>query len=421
MGGDRLHRIATGLTPRGQGFLVAGATSLILGLAVGQTDLVRVAVFLLVAPLAALAVVGSTRLTISARRELAPARTVAGEPCRVTVSVANSSRLPCGRLFFEDRLPYQLGGSPRFCIEALAAGHSRSVSYTLRCESRGRYRIGPLSLRITDPFGLCQLRRLYRETHELLVLPSVQALPVISLSGEWSGEKQARPRFLAAAGQDDVTPRPYRRGDDVRRVHWRSTARLGELTVRREEQPWQPRAALLLDTRACAHEGEGVHSSFEYAITAFASIACHFEGRGFGVRATTDEATSLRDTAGLLDALAGLGQSKGRRLSPGLNALASRPGENVTIVITGRLFEDDLAALADCHPVAGQGIVVLLDTWTWREFDQRSALRASAAEQTTRLLRELGYSVLRAPRGTDLAAAWSQLRRPVRPVSGVVR
>ncbi len=95
---------------------------------------------------------------------------------------------------------------------------------------------------------------------------------------------------------EDVTVREYRRGDDLRRVHWRSSARVGELMVRREEQPWQSRATVFLDNRARSHRGQGLSSSLESAVTAAASVALHLSQRGFMVRLTTatgeHEATS---------------------------------------------------------------------------------------------------------------------------------
>ena len=61
--------------------------------------------------------------------------------------------------------------------------------------------------------------------------------------------------------------REYRRGDDLRRVHWRSSAHAGELMVRREEQPWQSRATLFVDNRKVAHRGTGAASSLEHAVS----------------------------------------------------------------------------------------------------------------------------------------------------------
>ncbi len=80
-------------------------------------------------------------------------------------------------------------------------------------------------------------------------------LPRAVVAGSWMGDGDGTTRAAAAAGEDDVIPRAYRDGDELRRVHWRSTARYGELMVRREEQRWRNRAMLLLDTRRGAHSG----------------------------------------------------------------------------------------------------------------------------------------------------------------------
>ena len=139
-------------------------------------------------------------------------------------------------------------------------------------------------------------------------------LPQIPLGGAWTGSGDNRPRAFAIGSAEDVTVREYRRGDDLRRVHWRSSARVGELMVRREEQPWQSRATVFLDNRLISHRGQGVASSLEAAVSAAASIAVHLSQRGFTVRLVTasgeDPSTAwhFRDaavnTAPLLEALA---------------------------------------------------------------------------------------------------------------------
>ena len=106
-----------------------------------------------------------------------------------------------------------------------------------------------MSVRVSDPFGLVELGRSFRSTATLTVTPRTVPLPPIPLGGAWTGSGDNRPRAFAIGSAEDVTVREYRRGDDLRRVHWRSSARVGELMVRREEQPWQSRATLFVDNR----------------------------------------------------------------------------------------------------------------------------------------------------------------------------
>ena len=142
------------------------------------------------------------------------------------------------------------------------------MAYTVRADVRGRYEVGPLVVRLTDPFGLCELTRSFPSMDQLTVIPQVVALPSVRLAGEYAGAGESRARSVAVHGEDDAATREYRHGDDLRRVHWRSTARVGELMVRREEQPWESRATVVLDTRATAHRGEGPTASFEWAVSA---------------------------------------------------------------------------------------------------------------------------------------------------------
>src|SRR5699024_10055647 len=153
---------------------------------------------------------------------------------------------------------------------------------------RGRYTVGPLSVRVSDPFGFIALKRSFTTTSEVIITPQVLPLRSQELSGEWSGTGERQPRAFTVGSAEDVTVREYRRGDDLRRVHWRSSAHAGELMVRREEQPWQSRATILLDTRRAAHVGSGAESSLEWCITAAASVSVHLARAGFAVRLVTD-------------------------------------------------------------------------------------------------------------------------------------
>src|SRR5207244_11657470 len=142
--------------------------------------------------------------------------------------------------------------------------------------------------RRTEPFGLCELIRSFTTVDKLTVIPQIHPLPMVRLVGEYAGTGDSRARSVAVHGEDDAATREYRNGDDLRRVHWRSTARVGELMVRREEQPWESRATVVLDTRTRAHRGEGPTASFEWAVSAIASIAVHLREGGYRLRLVTD-------------------------------------------------------------------------------------------------------------------------------------
>ena len=232
-----------GLTARGRCFAAAGLLVSCAAVAYGNRDVMRVGILLLALPVASGWVLTRSRYRLSSSRRVGATHVAAGEPVTVTLRLENVSRLPTGLLLVEDRVPYTLGIRPRFVLERVEPRGRREASYVVTADVRGRYPLGPLTLRLTDAFGMCELTRSFTHRDHLLVTPRVHALPAVALRGDWAGSGASRSRSLAAAGEDDAGTREYRHGDDLRRVHWRSTARLGELMVRREEQPWQSRAA----------------------------------------------------------------------------------------------------------------------------------------------------------------------------------
>ncbi|MFD0787871.1 DUF58 domain-containing protein, partial [Micromonospora azadirachtae] len=234
-------------------FLAAAVAAAVSAGILGEKDLLRVAVLLAVLPLLAAAYVGRSRYKLACNRSLDPHRAPVGASSRVVLRLQNMSRLPTGTLLLEDRLPYALGSRPRVVLERLGAHQASSVAYTVRADVRGRYEVGPLVVRLTDPFGLCELSRAFPSVDHLTVIPQVTPLPSVRLPGEYAGSGDSRARSVAVHGEDDAATREYRMGDDLRRVHWKSTARTGELMVRREEQPWESRATVVLDTRAYGH------------------------------------------------------------------------------------------------------------------------------------------------------------------------
>ena len=73
------------------------------------------------------------------------------------LSLTNEGRTPSGVLLLEDHLPYVLGTRPRFVLEGIGHGWRRHVTYQVRSDVRGRFDIGPMTVRVVDPFGLIEL------------------------------------------------------------------------------------------------------------------------------------------------------------------------------------------------------------------------------------------------------------------------
>ena len=412
-------------TTRGTSFLAAGLAAALAGLFLGERDLVSVGVLLVVLPLFSALAAGRARYRLACVRSITPPRIAAGQAAQVRVRLENVSRLPTGLLLAEDAVPYPLGTRPRYVLNGIERGGSRELSYPLRCDLRGKFVVGPLQIRMADAFGLVELGRSFSSCTTFVVTPKVVPLPRAVASGSWLGDGDGKARSAAAAGEDDVVPRPYRDGDELRRVHWRSTARYGELMVRREEQQRRSRVQLLLDTRGGAHSGSGPASSFEFAVSAAASIGTHLALEGLDGQLITDAGAlsapgAFEDV--LLNSLAVIKPSRGRDLGPGIAAL--RGGSGLIVAVAGRLSAGAARQLAASRRDAGPAIALLLavSSWSVQEPGQRVPAGVEAAagrgapgqglaetDQAAAILRAAGWRVARLHASTQLAAAWQQV------------
>jgi uncharacterized protein (DUF58 family) len=224
-----------------------------------------------------------------------------------------------------------------------------------------------MRIRIADVFGLVELTANFASQNTLTVTPKVVPLVSATVNGSWSSDGDGRTRMTAAVGDDDVIPRAYRNGDELRRVHWRSTARYGELMVRREEQRWQDRAVLILDSRRSAHTGSGPSSSFEFAVSAAASVGVHLARQGLAGHLLTDSgplAGSAMFEDVLLDALSVVNQSRNHDFAR-MNAALSTIEGGLLVLIAGRLSGDQAREIAAARREGRQGIALLLATSTW--------------------------------------------------------
>ena len=418
-----MRRVLRGLTRRGRWFLALGALTVAVAVAGGIADLLRVGVLLVALPVISLAIALRSRVRLAAGRTIEPRQTPVSTPATVRLVLQNLARIPTGVLLVEDTLPYALGNRPRFVLDHGWSRFRREVTYGVRADVRGRYVIGPLTIRLTDPFGLVELRRAFTETGTLIATPVVIPLPAVRLAGEWSGSGESRPRSIASAGEEDVTIRGYRHGDDMRRVHWRATAHHGDLMVRREEQPWQSRATLLLDNRSSGHAGHGQDSSLEWAVTATASIGVHLANRGYAIRLVTDEGGTV--SGAWHDPGAGPGEAE----APLLEALAVVESTNkasvgrwpdlmtggeaasgLLIAVLGRLRPEEAAVVASLRHGSTAALAIMIDAMSWTSITgpKREAETVRNAE-AAQILRRSGWGVVAAARGDAVPAVWDRL------------
>ncbi|OLR94700.1 DUF58 domain-containing protein [Actinokineospora bangkokensis] len=401
----------SGLTTRGRCLLAAGVAAALCSVVLNERDLLRVSVFVVALPLLVTALTSATRVGLQARRYIAPVRVPVGGRAEVVLAVRSTGRLPTVGLLVSDGVPYALGGKPRFLIERLPRHSGTQLQYTVRPMLRGIQALGPLKATISDPFGLAEYERELAGTSRLVVVPRV--FPLSSApggSGLGAGDDGSH-RLSAGQGEDDAVVRPYRQGDDLRKVHWRSTAKRDEMMVRVEESPWRGGTTVLLDHRAHGHRGGGADSSLEWAVSFAASVCVHLHRYGHQVRLVTETGTVLvSDTgdgghsdAAVLDALAALQPGHQREIS----CPADPGGGQELIAVLGSATPDELGRLLRFRSRGSRSLAVLLDTGAWSRGEQPGADPAAAAA----LLSGAGWGVTVATPDTPMNRVWANLGR----------
>jgi uncharacterized protein (DUF58 family) len=398
----------------------------ICGLLLGVVDLVRAGLFAAVIPLAAAAVVLRSRVRIANRRSVEPVRIEAGEAVTVTLSITNRAVLRTGALLLEDQLPDRLSGTARFVVPGLAGREVRTVSYRMPALRRGTYRVGPLRMRLTDPFHMVDVVRSFSATSEFVVTPAIDRLPSIEPPRSYDIGENAGSHSIGARGADDASTREWRTGDDLRKIHWRSTARTGVLMVRLEERPWQGRGTLLLDLRASAHltgvpiphgDDPREHDSLEWAVSAAASIGTHLLLAGRDVtliddQRGADERHQFDNAARLGEYLATVRPTGVTDLTHQAEVLRAAARESAVIAVVGALEPSSLRTLAEAHPRSSgiPAFALLLDVDSWRTDDEPSTTAASCGA-AARVLENAGWHVVIVRGGDGIADVWLRLLR----------
>jgi uncharacterized protein (DUF58 family) len=414
----------SGLTTRGRCLLAAGVAAALCSAVLNERDLLRVAAFVVALPLLSALLATTARLGLTARRHLRPARVPAGEDAEVVVEVQATGRVPSGGLLLEDTVPHTLGGHPRFVVERLPWTRPVRLGYRVHSTMRGVYRLGPLRGRVTDPFGLAEFDRELAGQTRIIVVPRIFPLSGLPGGSGTGGGEDGSVRLRSGQGEDDAVVRQYRQGDDLRRVHWRTTARRDELMVRVEERPWHGGTTVLLDRRAPAHRGHGAASSLEWSVSFAASVCLHLTHCGHVVRLVTEDGQQLAGDGGepelILDTLATLQSAHRRELS----CAADPAGGQELIAVLGAVSPQAAAELARVRAGRSRSLAVLLDVSRWTESNAEVlADRPADPVGGARLLRVAGWQVVVADPATPAADVWTRLCQlgtaTTRPTAGL--
>ncbi|MBO3753140.1 DUF58 domain-containing protein [Streptosporangiaceae bacterium NEAU-GS5] len=267
-----------------------------------------------------------------------------GNPAQAVVTVRNragrrSPSIGTVALAGDHEIPFALPS-----VDPLG---SRDISVSLPTDRRGAYVIGPTRIVRTDPLRLLLRQADYGGRGVLHVYPRMVAVSALATlpSDDEDGDASA---FAPRGGVTFKELRPYVPGEDWRLIHWKSSARQGELMVRQNVVFDRPPHVIVLDVGVEPYAGDG----FEDAVSVVASLCVAAARQGFPVEVRTSgghRAAAARgrggavDVAGVLRLLCGVRQSSAGDLSA---TVAAARGAAVTGIVTGQLSARDLHGLS---------------------------------------------------------------------------
>lgn len=396
------------LTDRGRWILALGGGIYLAAWAFGSETLYPIALGLVLAVAAAALWVRVLKRPMTLRRNLGRGDRLAGDDVPVQLELDADGLAPSGTLLLRERIA-RLGERET----PLVRRHGRLRGrYVLRRVPRGRYPIESSAIVIEDPFGLERVEVELPPSASILVYPRlVEVDRLFSESGARTPEGR-RLLLRRPSGFDLHSVREYAPGESLRRVHWPSTAKRGQLMVKELEDSPRDETAVLLDADAGSVVGEAPDSSFELAVRAAGSILKSHASRGRraallvnGARPTYQRVHSFdgewHRALEILAAVEPDGHSAVANVLADEAGAAARAVELtvVTAALSPRLVER-LAHRALAHHGAS---LVYVDGSSFAGVPADGALRPETSAQILRLERA-GVPVLILRRGDDLAA-----------------
>ena len=406
-----MPRNLTSLTAQGVALLVLGVGTCVAAWFLREPVVLWPGLCLALLPLASWLVLSRARPRLRLARTPRPAEVEAGTPLDVDVVVTQSGAAAPWPLTVTDFVPTSFGRPQSMRLSPPGAGRATGATYQCRPQRRGRFVLDALEFSTSEPLGLARHRTRPALRTEVLVTPRVFALE--TAEGVASGDvaEETSLPHLAFGGPDDVLVREYRPRDDVRRIHWPSTARTGTLMVRREEQEWDPIAWVLLDTRPVAAASEAAADDrFEYLVSLAASVGVTLLDHGFEVGLSTPDGATFASESRvhgtpsrdwlrhLVDARPTVGT-----MATAVSAVTPGPTGHLIVAVLGRLTQGDAMALSTLGSLRHRCLCLYVPVST-----PDAAARADEA-QAIDLLTDAHWHLAPVTVGSDPAPAWESL------------
>lgn len=372
------------MTRAGWGALVLGCILVALGAGTHWVPVLIVGTgLLMVLGGAGAYVLASPRITLE--RSVEPARVQKGDPAIALIRATNRSWRALAPQVMEQRL----GGTVfRAQLPRMRRNETTLRTYRLPTSQRGTYTVGPVEIPKADPFGLCRRARSLGEPQAISVGP--RCLVLRPLPTGMSRNLEGPSSNMSPQGSVTFHRlREYVIGDDLRTVHWPSTARIGKLVVRHYVDTAQPYTVVVLDVRPEVYSAD----TFEEAVDVAASVASSMSAGKAPVqlRTTSGERSGgagQSDPGTLLGFLTDLAPSPAGALTAQLLPLRRDRGGSALVVVTGTLEQEALPAMASLA----------------RRFDHVVAL--SIVPRISTVPAYPGVEVLTATTADELARAW---------------
>ena len=380
--GARLRLILSAMRPLAWVLIGLAIGLWVIGQVLGWWELTVAAVIIAIAVvLCALFLIGRTEYDVTL--DLARTRVVVGERAVGALTLANRS----SRAILPSRVVLPVGsGRGEFGIQRLAPGEEAEELFAIPTQKRSVVKVGPVSVVRGDPLGLFERAHRRDEPVDLYVHPKTVLFDGQSLG--FLRDLEGMP--AADLSRDDVSFHAlleYQPGDDLRHVHWRSTARTGTMMVRQFEETRRSHFVIGL-SRSSGEYAED--EEFERAVSMAGSI---------GLRALRDsqrvdmrvQGRDLPAGTGkqLLDSLATVEFSKPRE--GGIKELAgvmsaTMPLASFVVLVTGsQASTEDLRAACSRVPFGARALAIVVDlrteSPTLRRIGDADVVTVAALEQ----------------------------------------